>query len=165
MDQKNSNSNVPSEQPAPDFSSAAEQQLAASSPNVEAEKPALDTSPAATAAKKSFTSPNVAQEVPISEHREAYGTAKTENLRDSGLWRVVLPAFVVLCCLAMLAIPLIILIPLFSNSLSASAASNLNHISLTWLWIVLIILDVSIAAIAIRGLLKIFMTQAGNYQS
>ena len=139
MDQRNPNSNVPSEQPAPNSSSAAEQQFAA-------------------------TSPNVAQEVPIAEHRQAYGTAKTENLQDSGLWRIILPAFVVLCCLAMLAIPLIILIPLFSNSLNANAASNLNHISLTWLWIVLIILDVSIAAIAIRGLLKIFMTQAGNYQ-
>lgn len=154
MEQRNASSNMPSEKSMPD-----------QSPNVEAEKPALDTSPAATAAKQSFTSPNVAQEIPVSESRQAYGTAKTENLRDSGLWRIVLPVFVILCCLALLAIPLIILIPLFSNSLWAGAESNKAHISLTWLWIVLIILDVSIAAIAIRGLLKIFMTQAGNYQS
>jgi len=154
MEQRNASSNKPSEKSMPD-----------QSPNVEAEKPALDTSPAVTAAKQSFTSPNVAQEIPVSESRQAYGTAKTENLRDSGLWRIVLPVFVILCCLALLAIPLIILIPLFSNSLWAGAESNKAHISLTWLWIVLIILDVSIAAIAIRGLLKIFMTQAGNYQS
>jgi hypothetical protein len=154
MEQRNASSNKPSEKSMPD-----------QSPNVEAEKPALDTSPAATAAKQSFTSPNVAQEIPVSESRQAYGTAKTENLRDSGLWRIVLPVFVILCCVALLAIPLIILIPLFSNSLWAGAESNKAHISLTWLWVVLIILDVSIAAIAIRGLLKIFMTQAGNYQS
>ncbi len=159
MDQKNPNSNVPPERLASNSSnSAAEEKLAATSPNVEAEKPALDTSPAATAEKQSFTSPNVAQEVPISERRQAYGTAKTENLQDSGLWRIFLPGFVILCCLGMLAIPLIILIPLLSNSLS-------NNISLLWLWIILIILDVSIAAIAIRGLLKIFMTSAGSYQS
>jgi hypothetical protein len=157
MDQMSSPSNVPPEKRAPNAgSSAAEEKLAATSPNVEAEKPALDTSPAATAEKESFTSPNVAQEIPISERRQAYGTAKTENLRDSGLWRIILPGFVILCCLAMLAIPLIILIPLLSNSVS-------NNISLVWLWIVLIILDVSIAAIAIRGLLKIFMTPAENY--
>jgi uncharacterized membrane protein YcjF (UPF0283 family) len=166
MEQRNASSDMPSEKSTPDQStSTTEQRLAATSPNVEAEKPALDTSPAATAAKQSFTSPNVVQEAPIAESRQAYGTAKTENLRDSGLWRIALPAFIILCCLALLAIPLIILIPLFSNSLWAGAESNKAHISLTWLWIVLIILDVSIAAIAIRGLLKIFMTQSGNYQS
>src|SRR5690242_10540832 len=58
---------------------------------------------------------SVTLETPAQEHRQAYGTAKTENLRDSGLWRVLLPAFVVLCCLALLAIPLIILTPLFVN--------------------------------------------------
>src|SRR5579875_3097478 len=132
MDQTNSGSNLPAEKQAPNAgSNTAEEKLAASSPNVE-------------------------EEVPISERRQAYGTAKTENLQDSGLWRIILPGFVILCCLAMLAIPLIILIPLLSNSVS-------NNISLVWLWIVLIVLDVSIAAIAIRGLLKIFMTPAENY--
>lgn len=114
-------------------------------------------------AKELAASPDVAMEKPASEKRQAYGTAKTENLQDSGLWRILLPAFVIFCCLAMLAIPLIILTPLFFSSLDAGAASNLAHISLTWLWIVLVILDVGIAAIAIRGLIKIFMTQAGNY--
>ncbi|HEX6478857.1 MAG TPA: hypothetical protein VF043_08420 [Ktedonobacteraceae bacterium] len=166
MEQRNASSNVPPEKPATDQRSVAnEKKLAATSPNVQAEKPALDTSSTATTEKQTITSPDVAQERPISESRQAYGTAKTENLQDSGLWRIALPAFVILCCVALLAIPLIILIPLFSNSLMATAESNKAHISLTWLWIVLIILDVSIAAIAIRGLLKIFITQAGNYQS
>ncbi len=29
--------------------------------------------------------------------RQAYGTAKTENLRDSGLWRILVPGFVTSC--------------------------------------------------------------------
>jgi hypothetical protein len=32
------------------------------------------------------------------------------------------------------------------------------------LWIVMIILEVAIAAFIIRGLVKIFLTQAGNYR-
>ncbi|HET9920685.1 MAG TPA: hypothetical protein VFQ30_12630, partial [Ktedonobacteraceae bacterium] len=36
---------------------------------------------------------SVTLDTPAQEHRQAYGTAKTENLRDSGLWRVLLPAF------------------------------------------------------------------------
>jgi hypothetical protein len=93
------------------------------------------------------------------EHREAYGTAKTENLRDSGAFRVILPGFVVLLCLALFAIPLIILIPLFINSLDPSAATH----SVGWLFIVMIIIDLSVDALIIRGLIKIFLTQAGNY--
>lgn len=89
-----------------------------------------------------------------SEHREAYGTAKTENLRDSGLWRILLPGFVVLCCLAVLAIPLIILVLLFRNSPA-----------FVWTWIVMLIIEVSVAAILIRGFIRIFMTQAGNYRN
>ena len=154
MEQTNASSNIPPEQSATDLSSAAgEKKVPTTSANLEAAKPVAGTSS------------EVAQERPAAESRQAYGTAKTENLQDSGLWRIALPVFVILCCVALLAIPLIILIPLFSTSLWAGAQSNKEHISLTWLWIVLIILDVSIAAIAIRGLLKIFITQAGNYQS
>ena len=94
------------------------------------------------------------------EHRQVYGTAKTENLRDSGAWRIILPAFVILLCLALLAVPLIILIPLFVNSLDVAAQTH----GLVWLWIVMIILEVAIAAFIIRGLVKIFLTQAGNYR-
>lgn len=93
------------------------------------------------------------------EHREAYGSAKTENLRDSGAFRVILPGFVVLLCLALFAIPLIILIPLFINSLDPNAATRY----VGWLFIVMMIIDLSVAAVIIRGLIKIFMTQAGNY--
>jgi hypothetical protein len=99
-------------------------------------------------------------EIVATEHRKAYGTAKTENLRDSGNWRYILPAFVILLCLAILAVPLLILVPLFVNSLDVSAHTH----GLTWLWITMIVLEVGIAAIIIYGLLKIFLTQAGNYQ-
>jgi hypothetical protein len=93
----------------------------------------------------------VAQER-ATEHRESYGTAKTENLRDTGRWRILLPGFVVLCCLAVLAIPLIILGLLVYNSPA-----------FIWVWLVMLLIEVGIAAIIIRGLVKIFMTQAGNY--
>ncbi|SRR5579884_25550 len=104
---------------------------------------------------------SVTLETPKQETRQAYGTAKTENLRDSGLWRILLPAFVVLCCLALLAIPLIILTPLFINSLSSGAPAN--RAGITWVWIVMILVVLAIAITVIRGLVKIFMTSAGNY--
>jgi hypothetical protein len=100
---------------------------------------------------------------PAIEHRQSYGTAKTENLRDSGLWRVILPAFVVVCCLVLFAIPLIILVPLLGASLDPLSASRVAHDNLTWIWITLIVLSVGIATIIVRGLSKIFLTQAGNY--
>ncbi len=111
------------------------------------------------------SSQNVALEKPATEHRQAYGTAKTENLRDNGLWRIILPAFVLVCCLILLAFPLIILTPLFFKSLEANAAANIAHTPLTWIWITMVIIEVGIIAIVIRGLIKIFMTPAGNYQN
>src|SRR5260221_14363029 len=87
-----------------------------------------------------------------SEHREAYGTAKTENLRDSGLWRILLPGFVAVSCLVLLAVPLIILIELFVESLDPTAAANQAHVSLTWLWIVMMLVELVIIAVIIRGL-------------
>lgn len=100
-------------------------------------------------------------ERPVNEQRQSYGTAKTENLRDSGAWRILLPAFVVLCCLALLAVPLLILIPLLSDSMNASSSTH----GLIWLWISMIVIEVVVAIGIIRGLVKIFMTQAGNYAS
>lgn len=111
------------------------------------------------------TSQKVAEEKPATEHRQAYGTAKTEDLHDSGLWRFLLPAFVVLCCLVLLAFPLIILTPLFLKSLDPTAAANVAHTPLTWIWIVMVVIEVVIIAVIIRGLIKIFMTQAGNYRN
>ena len=98
---------------------------------------------------------------PANEQRQAYGTAKTENLRDSGTWRILLPAFVALCCLALLAVPLLILIPLLADSIDASSPTHM----LIWLWISMIVIEVVVAAGIIWGLLKIFVTQAGNYSS
>ena len=117
-----------------------------------------------TAQQMVSVSQDVAGEKPPSEERKAYGTAKTENLRDSGLWRFLLPAFVAACCLAVLAIPLIILIPLLVSSFSATAAANVAGTPISWLWIVMIVVILGIAAVIIRGLIKIFMTQAGNYR-
>ncbi len=108
---------------------------------------------------------NVTLEKPATEHREAYGTAKTENLRDNGLWRFLLPGFVVVCCLVLLAFPLIILTPLFFKSLNANAAANVAHTPITWIWITMVIIEAVIIAIVIRGLIIIFMTDAGSYSS
>ena len=108
---------------------------------------------------------NVALEKPAIEHREAYGTAKTENLRDNGLWRIILPAFVVACCLILLSFPLIILTPLFFNSLNSTAAANVAHTPLTWIWITMVIIEAVIIAIVIRGLIKIFIISSGGYAS
>ena len=99
------------------------------------------------------------------EHRQAYGTAKTENLRDSGLWRILLPALVVVCCVALLAIPLIILVPLLTGSIDALRAGNAAESQLMWVWISMIVIEVVVAIVIIRGLLKIFLTQAGNYRA
>lgn len=101
---------------------------------------------------------------PATEGRQAYGTAKTENLRDSGLWRILLPAAVVAFCLVLIAFPLIILTPLFLHSLDPSAASNALGKPLTWVWIVMVLIEAGIIVVIVRGLLKIFMTQAGNYR-
>jgi hypothetical protein len=102
---------------------------------------------------------------PVTDRREAYGSAKTENLRDSGWWRILLPLVVLGGSLALIAIPLIFLIPLLIRSFSPTYAANIQGTPLTWLWVVMILLVVVIDAVIIRGLLKIFFTQAGNYRS
>src|SRR5438034_9462062 len=122
------------------------------------EKTTTEQSTMVSPAEKSIPA---SSEIVATEHRTAYGTAKTENLRDSGRWRIILPAFVVLLCVAILAVPLMILIPLFVNSLDVNAYTH----NLTWLWIVMIVLEIGFASIIIFGLLKIFLTQAGNYQN
>lgn len=103
-------------------------------------------------------------EKPATEARRAYGTAKTENLRDSGLWRILLPAAVAAFCLVLVAFPLIILTPLFLHSLDPSAASNVLGRPLTWVWIVMALVEAVVIVVIVRGLIKIFMTQAGNYR-
>lgn len=115
--------------------------------------------------EKTPSSQNAVEEKPAAEERKAYGTAKTENLSDNGLWRIILPAFVAICCLILLAFPLIILTPLFLKSLDAGAAANLIGKPLTWVWIVIFLIEIGIIAVVVRGLVKIFLTQAGNYRS
>jgi hypothetical protein len=110
-------------------------------------------------------SQNDTAEKPATEQRQAYGTAKTEDLRDNGLWRIILPGFVLVCCLMLLAFPLIILTPLFLHSLDSNAAANLANIPLTWIWITMVLIEIGIIIIVVRGLIKIFMTPAGNYRN
>lgn len=99
------------------------------------------------------------------EHRQAYGTAKTENLRDNGLWRLLIPAVIILFCLTLLAVPLFILIPLLSNAITAMAqGGDPTEAQLLWVWITMIVLEIAVATVIIWGLCKIFLTQAGNYQ-
>jgi ABC-type sulfate transport system permease subunit len=128
---------------------------------------------------KKTSGSNVAAEQPVSqptkatapsaeiagtEHRQAYGTAKTENLRDSGLWRIILPALVIIFCLSLLAVPLFILIPLLSNAINAIGSGNAGEAQLLWVWITMIVVEVAVAAVIIWGLCKAFLTQAGNYR-
>ncbi|MFL5625370.1 MAG: hypothetical protein ACJ788_07215, partial [Ktedonobacteraceae bacterium] len=70
-------------------------------------------------------------------------------------------AFVIICCVALLAVPLLILVPLLVNSLDVKS----HTYGLLWLWITMIVLEVGVAALVIWGLTKIFLTQAGNYRS
>jgi hypothetical protein len=129
------------------------------SKNAQVLAPQDGTAPTVTTATKETTP--APTERPANEQRQAYGTAKTENLRDSGTWRIILPAFVALCCLALLAVPLLILIPLLSDSIDASSPTHM----LIWLWISMIVIEMAVAAGIVWGLLKIFVTQAGNYSS
>src|SRR5258708_5762369 len=92
----------------------------------------------------------VAAKQPITEHREAYGTAKTENLRDSGLWRILLPTAVIGGCLALLATPMIFLITLLVKSLDPSNAANLEGYPLSWLWILMIVVTLIINVVIAR---------------
>ncbi|GCE20426.1 hypothetical protein [Dictyobacter kobayashii] len=100
-----------------------------------------------------------------SEHRQAYGTAKTENLRDSGIWRVLLPAVVIISCAALLIIPLIILIPLLYNSIHALSTNDVKESQLIWVWITMIVVELGLFFLISRGIIKVFLTQAGNYRS
>jgi hypothetical protein len=126
--------------------------------SVQTGHPATDTTPAEQ-------STAVGSTAPAAEARQALGSAKTENLRDSGLWRILLPVVVVLFCLALLAIPLMFLVPLLFESFNPAGPTGASGAQLTWVWVVMIVLEVTIAAMIIRGLVRVFMTQAGNYHA
>ena len=126
------------------------------SSNVSVE-PTQDTPATDTTASAQSTNPSTQRAG--SEHRQAYGTAKTENLRDSGLWRIILPTAVGLFCLTLFAVPLLILVPLLISSITGDQ----QEAQLLWIWITMIVIEVAVWVVIAYGLLKAFMTQAGNY--
>lgn len=109
--------------------------------------------------------PGPSSERADNDQRKAYGTAKTENLRDSGLWRILLPAVVIICCIALFVIPLVILIPLLYNSIAAIGQTHAQESQLIWVWITMIVIEMGVFALIARGILKTFLTQAGNYRT
>jgi hypothetical protein len=137
-----------------------------SNASAEAQKPQTITSTADnTATTQTAQAPTLAAKPPVVEHRQVYGTAKTENLRDSGAWRWFIPVAAVVLCSALFVVPLLILIPLLYNSIVAISAGPQQEAQLLWLWIVMIILELAVAIVIARGILRIFVTQAGNYRS
>lgn len=107
-------------------------------------------------------SPHVSPQT-SNEHRQVYGTAKTENLRDSGLWRIILPTLVGLFCLTLFVVPLLILVPLLSNSITGIIQHNQSEGQLLWIWITMIVIEIAVWSVIASGLLKALTTQAGNY--
>jgi len=97
-------------------------------------------------------------EVAGTEHRQAYGTAKTENLRDSGLWRLLLPGFIGVSCLLLIGTPLIILTLLFMTTIQA------NEPQMLWLWATMAVIELAVVAFIVWGLLKRFIL-SNNYST
>jgi hypothetical protein len=98
------------------------------------------------------------------EHRQVYGTAKTENLRTSDLWRILLPTVVVIFALSLFVVPLMILIPLLTNSITAIGGGNQSEAQLLWVWITMIVLEMALCVIIARWLFKVFFSQTISYQ-
>ena len=114
--------------------------------------------------KKSSSSISVEeQKNTATEHRQAYGTAKTENLRTLGLWRILFPTAVVIFALSLFIVPLLILIPLLSNSIAAIGGENQSEAQLLWVWITMIVLEMSVCVVIARWAFKVFFSQATSY--
>jgi hypothetical protein len=107
---------------------------------------------------------NQSSAIPEKEHRQSYGTAKTENLRTFGLWRVLLPTVVVIFALALFVVPLLILIPLLTNSITAISSGNQSEAQLLWVWITMIVLEMALCIIIARWLFRVFFNQRISYQ-
>ncbi len=101
---------------------------------------------------------------PAHEHRQAYGTAKTENLRTFGLWRILLPAVVGISALSLFVVPLLILIPLLTNSITAITSGDPTGAQLLWVWITMIVLEMALCVVIARWAFKVFFSQATSYQ-
>ena len=104
------------------------------------------------------------EQLPAQEHRQAYGTAKTENLRTSDLWRFLLPTIVGLFALSLFIVPLLILIPLLTNSITAIGSGDTGEAQLLWIWITMIVLEMAVCSLIARWAFKVFFSQATNYQ-
>ena len=104
------------------------------------------------------------EQPPAQEHRQAYGTAKTENLRTSGLWRIFIPTIVGLFALSLFVVPLLILIPLLSNSITAIRGGDPNEAQLLWVWITMIVLEMAVCVVIARWAFKVFFSQATSYR-
>ena len=104
------------------------------------------------------------EQLTAQEHRQAYGTAKTENLRTSGLWRILLPTVVGLLALSLFVVPLLILIPLLTNSITAIRGGDPNEAQLLWVWITMIILEMAICVVIARWAFRVFFSQATSYR-
>ena len=91
------------------------------------------------------------------------GQQRTKICADSGLWRIILPTSVGLFCFTLFVVPLLILVPLLSNSILGIINHNPGEAQLLWIWITMIVIEVAIWAVIAYGLLKAFLTQAGNY--
>ena len=94
-------------------------------------EPTQDT--LATDTTTSAQSTNGSTQRADSEHRQAYGQQRTKNLRDSGLWRIILPTFVGLFCFTLFVVPLLILVPLLSNSILGIINHNPGEAQLLWI--------------------------------
>src|SRR4051794_12244114 len=99
----------------------------------------------------STTNSNPSAQKASGEHRQVYGTAKTENLRDSGLWRIILPSAIGLFCLTLFIVPLLILVPLLMNSIAGITNHNPQEAQLLWIWITMIAIEIAICTVITRG--------------
>jgi hypothetical protein len=105
----------------------------------------------------------ISSEMAGHEHRQVYGTAKTENLRTWGLWRVLLPTIVTIFALALFVVPLLILIPLLTNSITAFGTGDQGETQLLWVWITMIVLEMALCVIIAHWIFRVFFSQAINY--
>ena len=131
-----------------------------------AEQPKAETTPGMLVEQGKATAVTTSStEIAGTEHRQSYGTAKTENLRDSGLCRILLPGFILLCCLIILATPLIILVSLLYGAIVDTGTADViatQHL-LIWVWIVMIALELGVAAVIIRYFFKTFLSPTAGY--
>jgi len=55
------------------------------------------------------------------------------------------------------------LIPILYNAIRGLSTGTIEG-QLVWLWVTLIVIEMGIVYMIVRGIFRIFLTQAGNYQ-